>query len=45
MLEGLDRVPWGSLEHAYGEAGDVPNYLWQLRSPDAEERQQARKAL
>eukprot|EP01063_Lacrimia_lanifica_P016124 TRINITY_DN2273_c0_g3_i1.p1 TRINITY_DN2273_c0_g3~~TRINITY_DN2273_c0_g3_i1.p1 ORF type:complete len:438 (+),score=88.68 TRINITY_DN2273_c0_g3_i1:48-1361(+) len=35
MLEGLDAVPWGSLRHAYGAAGDVPGLLQELlSSPD-----------
>ena len=35
MLEGLDRVDWSSLEHAYGPAGDVPDLL-RLLLDDAE---------
>lgn len=45
MLEGLDRVPWESLTHAYGPAADVPNMLRALASADAEEREDALWAL
>jgi hypothetical protein len=34
-LDGLDRVDWASLEHAYGPATDVPDMLRELAS-DAE---------
>lgn len=30
MLEGIDSVPWGELEHAYGSAEDVPGLLRKL---------------
>jgi len=33
-FEGLDRVPWPELHHAYGPASDVPDQLRALRSPD-----------
>jgi len=33
-FEGLDRVPWPELHHAYGPAADVPDQLRALRSPD-----------
>jgi HEAT repeat protein len=34
MLEALDRVDWASLQHAYGEATDVPGLLRDLLSAD-----------
>ncbi|HEX8862534.1 MAG TPA: HEAT repeat domain-containing protein [Actinomycetes bacterium] len=43
MLEGLDRVDWAALRHAYGLATDVPQWLRALRSPDPEVRQWARE--
>jgi hypothetical protein len=27
VLEGIDDVDWSSLEHAYGEASDVPDFV------------------
>jgi hypothetical protein len=36
MLEGLDDVPWGKFQHAYGPAEDVPDLLRRLASGDAE---------
>jgi hypothetical protein len=38
-LEGLDRIPWAKLTHAYGSAEDVPEQLRALRpaSPDIDE--------
>jgi len=33
-FEGLDRVGWPDLRHAYGPAGDVPGQLRGLRSSD-----------
>lgn len=30
MLEGLDAIDWTSLEHAYGDASDVPDLLRDL---------------
>lgn len=41
MLEGLDRLDWGQLSHAYGAAGDVPRLLRALASPDVETREEA----
>lgn len=34
MLERLDSVPWGELEHAYGSAEDIPGLLRKLLNPD-----------
>ncbi len=36
MLEGLVAIDWDRLTHAYGEAGDVPDLLRGLTSPDPE---------
>lgn len=41
MLEGLDSIDWKSLEHAYGEASDVPELIRSLASEDSEVRAQA----
>jgi hypothetical protein len=41
MLDGLESVPWPTLRHAYGEAGDIPGLLLALTSADAEEREEA----
>ncbi len=30
MLEGLDNIPWSTLNHAYGSAEDVPQLIWSL---------------
>jgi hypothetical protein len=45
MLEGLDAVDWGSVEHAYGPATDVPDLLRALRSDSFEDRRSAFDAL
>ena len=34
MLEGLDKIDWSQLHHAYGEASDVPIFIRQLLSND-----------
>lgn len=41
MLENLDSIRWDELEHAYGEASDVPQMIQDLASPDAEVREGA----
>jgi hypothetical protein len=41
MLEGLDRIDWGSLGHAYGPATDVPGQLRALASADKKTRDDA----
>ncbi|MFZ1324575.1 MAG: HEAT repeat domain-containing protein [Candidatus Contendobacter sp.] len=41
MLENLDHVDWSSLEHAYGEASDVPDLLRSLLATDSEVREEA----
>src|SRR5689334_2516207 len=34
MLETLESVSWSELEHAYGEASEVPDLLRDLVSPE-----------
>jgi hypothetical protein len=41
MLEGLDKIDWKKLEHAYGEASDVPQLIRNLASKDPDLRDQA----
>jgi hypothetical protein len=41
MLEGLNKVDWTKLTHAYGEASDVPELIRSLASKDKEERKNA----
>ncbi len=41
MLEGLDKIDWENLEHAYGSASDVPQLIRDLASDDADKRDQA----
>lgn len=36
MFETLDTVPWNELEHAYGEASEVPDLIRALASPEPE---------
>lgn len=38
MLDGLDDIPWGELEHAYGVASDVPELIRSLTDPDPKVR-------
>jgi HEAT repeat protein len=45
MLEGLDRVNWQDLGHAYGPAEDVPELIRALAADDPQERQNARSHL
>jgi hypothetical protein len=45
MLEGLNRVAWGSLRHAYGSAEDVPHLIHALASPSPDERRAAFEKL
>jgi hypothetical protein len=45
VLEGLDRVDWSRLTHAYGSAADVPHQVRALRSPDADQRRKAFEQL
>jgi hypothetical protein len=41
MLEGLTKIDWTKLTHAYGEASDVPELITSLASKDEEERKSA----
>ena len=41
MLEGLTKVDWTKLTHAYGEASDVPELITSLASEDEGERKNA----
>lgn len=41
MLDGLDKIDWGRLTHAYGPADDVPGQIRGLLSADREQRGQA----
>ncbi len=45
MLEQLDAIHWQRLDHAYGEASDVPDLIRALASRDEETRQGALYAL
>ncbi|CAG9992126.1 unnamed protein product [Clonostachys byssicola] len=40
-LAGVDQVPWFDVDHAYGEATDLPKNLRRLQSPDKDTRQGA----
>ncbi|GCE21499.1 HEAT repeat domain-containing protein [Dictyobacter kobayashii] len=41
MLETLDTIPWQQLQHAYGDASEVPGWIKDLASENKEIRQQA----
>ncbi|MFF8835524.1 PBS lyase [Streptomyces sp. NPDC015130] len=41
MFTGIDDVDWASMDHAYGDAADVPELLRGLASADAAEREAA----
>jgi hypothetical protein len=45
MLEGLDEIDWGQLDHAYGAATNVPNCLRALASPRRNVRARALEVL
>jgi hypothetical protein len=45
MLENLDQIDWAKLKHAHGEASDIPDYLRDLLSDDADIRQEALEEL
>ena len=36
MLDTLDSIPWSKLDHAYGEASEVPGLIRALASPEPE---------
>jgi hypothetical protein len=37
MLDGLDQVEWGRLQHAFGTAEDVPHLIRALQSPSLDQ--------
>jgi hypothetical protein len=41
LLEGLDEIDWGSLQHAYGSAKDVPGQIRDLASRSKRHREKA----
>ncbi|GGU12466.1 hypothetical protein GCM10010272_67000 [Streptomyces lateritius] len=41
MINDLENIDWASMGHAYGPASDVPRWLRDMASPDAEVRKQA----
>jgi hypothetical protein len=45
MLEALDTIDWGNLQHASGPAIDVPDLIRALASDDEEERESAMSEL
>ncbi len=45
MFEGLDEIPWGRLEHAYGSARDVPGLLRRLAGPDTKDQRKSLRTL
>ncbi len=45
MLEGLDRVNWARLTHAYGPASNTPDHIRGLASSRPKERKETRQAL
>ncbi len=45
MLASLDQIPWSTLEHAYGDAGDIPHLIRALVSTDPKEREWAQEKL
>ncbi|WP_371526184.1 HEAT repeat domain-containing protein [Streptomyces sp. NBC_01283] len=40
-LTGIEDIDWASMNHAYGDASDVPDLLRGLASPDPAERDEA----
>jgi hypothetical protein len=45
MLPDIDKIPWHSLEHAYGKADDIPDLLRALVSEDETLRKHAQHML
>ncbi len=45
MLAGLDEIPWSTLKHAYGDAGDMPDLIRAVTSSDPDERAVAQDML
>ncbi|CAG9956982.1 unnamed protein product [Clonostachys rosea f. rosea IK726] len=44
-LAGVDQIPWSDVDHAYGEATDLPETLRNLQSPDEDIHQGALYSL
>lgn len=45
MLEGLDRIDWSQLSHAYGEASDVPDLIRTIAYGNTSEKDEAYNSL
>ena len=45
ILEGLDKINWSQLHHAYGDASNVPTLIRKLLSQDEGERDEAEQDL
>lgn len=45
VFEGLDDIDWASLEHAYGSAEDVPEWIRGLIDPDPAVREESLDAM
>ncbi|GGN79858.1 hypothetical protein GCM10010112_54860 [Actinoplanes lobatus] len=45
MFAGIDDIDWGSLEHAYGSAEDVPGWIRGLVDPDPATREESLDAM
>lgn len=45
MLDGIDAIDWSAMDHAYGPATEVPDWLRDLTSHDAETREYALDAM
>ncbi|GLW31950.1 hypothetical protein [Actinoplanes regularis] len=45
MFNGLDDIDWGSLEHAYGSAEEVPEWVRGLVDPDPAVREESLDAM
>ncbi|MCK6581334.1 MAG: hypothetical protein L6Q98_24855 [Anaerolineae bacterium] len=45
MLAELDRIPWVTLQHAYGNADDIPAMIRALASKDEKQKEWAQQAL
>lgn len=45
MLEGLDEIPWATMQHAYGVADKVPEWIRDLVSSDQKTRKSALSEL
>ncbi len=45
MLNNLDNIPWGELEHAYGDASDVPSLIRSLLDQNPKIRSNTMRTL